>query len=81
MALYHYWQSLVAVVFGGFSWILSRFIINQLHNMYVTKFPQWAGMPHVSFMYAIANWGFLIWLLGIAIYLWTQTQRPEVMQG
>jgi len=79
MAVFHFWQVLITIVFGGFVWIICEYIMRIAYNMYVTTFPQWATMPHVSFMLAIMNWGlWLFIMLPIAIYLWTQTQRPEV---
>ena len=79
MALYHFWQTLITFVFGGFSWVMCRYLVLVAHNMYVTEFPQWAGMPQVGFMLAFAQWGlWILVMLPMAFYLWTQTQRPEV---
>lgn len=79
MALYHFWQVLISFVFGGFSWLICRYIILVAHNMYVTQFPMFAGMPHVSFFLAFAHWGlWILVMLPMAWYLWQQTQRPEV---
>lgn len=78
MALYHFWQSIVALLFGTFTWMVCQYLIRIAHNMFVTTFPQWAGMPHITFAVAIANWGlFLLVMIPIAFYLWTNTQRPE----
>jgi len=79
MALYHFWQVLITFVFGGISWILSRYLILVVHNMYITTFPMYAGLPHIAFFLAITHWGlWIIIMLPSAYYLWNQTQRPEV---
>ena len=79
MALSHFWAAFLNLVFGGFSWIVSRYLILLVHNQYVTNFPQWSGMPQIEFMLAVAHWGLWIMvMLPTALYLWTQTQRPEV---
>lgn len=79
MALSHFWAAIMNLIFGGFSWIVSRYLILLVYNFYVTMFPQWAAMPQIEFMLAVTHWG--LWILVMiptAIYLWTQTQRPEV---
>jgi len=79
MALYHFWQVLITTVFGGFAWVICRYLILRVLNMYMVNFPQWASMPHVGFMLAVAHWGlWIIVMLPMAFYLWRQTQRPEV---
>lgn len=79
MALYHFWQVLVTMVFGGFTWALCRYLMLVVGNMFATNFPEYATLPHVSFMLAVTNWGlWLLVMLPVAFYLWQQTQRPEV---
>jgi len=79
MVLSHFEAALLNLIFGGFEWVISRYLILQAANFYMTEFPHWAGIPHVDFMLAVAHWGLWIMvLLPTAIYLWTQTQRPEV---
>lgn len=79
MALFHFWQVLVTIVFGGFGWMLCRYIILRVANMFTVNFPQWAGLPHVTFMLAVTQWGlWIIIMIPVAFYLWRQTTRPEV---
>lgn len=79
IALSHFVAALLNIVFGGFEWIISRYLILLVYNFYITEFPQWAAIPHIDFMLAVAHWGIFIFvLIPTAIYLWTQTQRPEV---
>ena len=79
MAVFHFWSALMTFVFGGFTWIICRYIMLAAYDMYLINFPQWASMPHVGFMLAVVNWGlWLLVMLPMAFYLWTQTQRPEV---
>jgi len=79
VALYHFWQVLVTVLFGGFGWMLCRYLILRVGNLFTVQFPQWASTPHWGFMLAVGHWGlFIIVMLPCAFYLWVQTQRPEV---
>ena len=78
MALYHFWQVLITFVFGGISWVFSRYLILVAHNIYVSEFPMYAGLPHIAFFLAITHWGLFLIMLMSAYYLWNQTQRPEV---
>jgi len=79
MALFHFWQVAITFLFGGFSWVLCRYLILLAHNMYVTEFPMYAALPHVGFMLSIGQWGlWLMVMLPMAFYLWNQTLRPEV---
>ena len=78
MVLSHFEAALVNLIFGGFEWIVARYLITRAANFYITEFPEYAGIPHVDFMLAVAHWGvWIIILLPTSIYLWTQTQRPE----
>jgi len=71
----------MGLIFGGLEWALVRYLVLVAHNFYVTHYPHWAGMPHVGFMLAFTTWGvFFLVFLPTAVYLWTQTQRPEVSQ-
>lgn len=79
MALYHFWQVIVTIIFAGFEWIICRYLILRMANVFIVNFPQWASTPHISFMLATAHWGlWIIVMLPTAFYLWVQTQRPEV---
>ena len=78
MALYHFWQAFMGLLFGAGTWVMIRIVVLQAHNYYVTEFPQWAAMPHVGFMLAVTQWGlWLLVMLPVAVYLWANTQRPE----
>lgn len=79
MALSHFGAALLNLVFGGFSWIITRYISLVMHNFYVTTFPEYAAVPAVGFFLAVIQWGlWILVMLPTALYLWTQTQRPEV---
>ena len=81
MALSHFTAALMTLIFGSLEWALVRYFVLMTYNFYVTHYPQWAGMPHIAFMLAFTHWGiFLLVVAPTAIYLWTQTQRPEVGQ-
>ena len=79
MALSHYAAAILNLILGGFSWIITRYVCLVMHNFYVTEFPEYAGVPAVGFFLQVVHWG--LWLLVMfptALYLWTQTQKPEV---
>lgn len=79
MALSHFLAAILNIIFGGFEWILVNYLIQFVGNWYVTSFPMWAAMPHITFILAVSQWGiFLFVFIPTAIYLWSQTQRPEV---
>ena len=79
MAISHFVAAALNIIFGGFSWIISRYLILLTANIYITEFPQYAAIPHLGFMISVAQWGtWLFVFIPTSIYLWTQTQRPEV---
>ena len=78
MALYHFWQTIITLIFGSAAWIFLNYLVGIVHNMYVTKFPQWSGMPQIDFAMNLMAFG--LWILVMvptAFYLWANTQRPE----
>ena len=65
---------------GGSVWFLLAYILDILFNWYAVYYPVYAAYPSTVFLVAAVDWGmFLICMLPAAIYLWTNTQRPEAM--
>lgn len=79
MVLKHFEAVIINIIFAGFEWIVMRYLLLHISNIFIVNFPAYSGTPHVTFMLAVIHWGmWILVLLPTSIYLWTQTQRPEV---
>ena len=79
MVLKHFEAVIFNLIFAGFEWIVCRYLLLHASNIFITTFPAYSGTPHVQFMLAFIHWGmWILVLLPTSIYLWTQTQRPEI---
>lgn len=79
MAISHFVAAVLNLIFGSFVWIVSRYLIMLSADIFISEFPAYAAIPHIGVLLSFTHWG--IWLfvmIPTAIYLWTQTQRPEV---
>jgi hypothetical protein len=63
---------------GGSLWYLLEYVLDLLFNWYMVYYPVYATMAVIPFLQAIVAWGvLLLCMVPAAIYLWTNTQRPE----
>jgi len=71
---------LLMVGAGSGTWfIIKSLLINRFINFHIVNFPQYSLLPQFTFIIALANWGILfICLIPAALYLWSNTQTPEV---
>ena len=79
MALNHFVATIMFIIFGGAEWVIISYILRRCANFFIVNYNTYASVPHLAFMMAVIQWGsFLMILIPAGIYLWTQTQRPEV---
>lgn len=64
---------------GSGVWFFFQLMLEYVLNFMLTEFPQFFGNVFVTFIVGVVQWGLLLlcWLPA-AIYLWSNTQRPEV---
>jgi len=64
---------------GSGVWFFLQLVLEYIVNFMLTHFPQWFNNVFVTFFIGVIDWGLLLlcWMPA-AIYLWTNTQRPEV---
>ena len=80
MALNHFIATASYIIFGGAYWIFLSYVLRRFANFFIVNYNTFASIPHTSFMLAIIQWGaFLLVFIPAGYYLWTQTQRPEVL--
>jgi len=80
MALKHFTAAILYIIFGGAEWILIKYMVDRFANFFIVNYNSYISVPHMAFMMAILEWGVvLVILLPTGYYLWTQTQRPEVI--
>ena len=65
---------------GTAAWFYFQLILEYVINFMATEFPQWFfDTVFIDFFVGVVQWGLLLlcWMPA-AIYLWTNTQRPEI---
>ena len=64
---------------GSLVWFMLQYILEQVVNFVLTEYTQWFSNAFITFIIGTFQWGLLLlcWMPAV-IYLWTNTQRPEI---